>query len=222
VGKSRLAEETLARAVREGFKAGRATATAVAGAVPLGAIAHLLPAGVDLSEPVKGFAEVASALAGPQRRRWAVLIDDLHLLDAASAVLLRQLLDARVVRLIGTVRTGEPLGEAVQALTGSDAMHRVDLAELDREQVEAVLRAALGGPVAMGTAHELYGASRGNVLYLREMVHGALAAGSLANDGEIWELAEDRPVGTPMLTELIGARPPVQYWSCWRCASHYP
>ncbi|MFE2139846.1 ATP-binding protein [Streptomyces sp. NPDC059466] len=56
VGKSRLAEECLERAAAAGFRVGRATASAAAGVVPLGAIAHLLPAGVDLSDPVAGVA----------------------------------------------------------------------------------------------------------------------------------------------------------------------
>ncbi len=206
VGKSRLAEEVLAQVVREGWRAGRATATAAAAAVPLGALAHLIPSKVDLSDPVSGFAQVARVLAGPQRdRRWAVLVDDLHLLDAASAVLLRQLLDAGVVRLIATVRSGEPAGEAVQALTGGDAVHRVDLGPFDPSQLEQVLRAALGGPVGRRTLHILHAASEGNALYVRELVLGALAAGTLASDGEIWELEGELPA-TPKLAELIGVR----------------
>ncbi|MCX5233122.1 LuxR family transcriptional regulator [Streptomyces sp. NBC_00233] len=206
VGKSRLAEECLARVVRAGFRGGRATVTAAAAAVPLGAIAHLIPAGVDLSNPVKGFAAVARALAGPDRRRWALLVDDLHLLDATSAVLLQQLLDAGVVRLIGTVRTGEPSNDAVDLLTRGDAVHRVDLDAFDQDQVGQLLQAILSGPVGWRTVLTLYEASGGNVLYLHELVLGALQAGTLVSDGEIWELTQDRPVGTPRLTELIGAR----------------
>lgn len=208
VGKTRLAEECLARAAHEGLKAGHATATAAAATVPLGAIAHLIPAGVDLSDPAKGFTAVAAALSGSphKRRRWAVWIDDLHLLDATSAVLLRQLMDTSVVRLIGTVRTGEPVTEAVEALTCRDTVHRIDLTAFSREQAGAVLQGALGGPVGRRTLHELYTASGGNALYLRELVLGALQAGALASDGEIWELAGDRPVGTPRLAELIGIR----------------
>src|SRR5215469_15228427 len=123
IGKTRLAEECLARSARAGFNGGRATATAAAAAVPLGAIAHLIPPGLDLSDPVRGFAEVArtmSELDGGRKR--VLLVDDLQWLDAASAMLLRQLLDAGVIRLIGTVRTGEPVGEAVAALCGGDAV----------------------------------------------------------------------------------------------------
>ncbi|WP_435280065.1 LuxR C-terminal-related transcriptional regulator [Streptomyces sp. 1222.5] len=206
VGKTRLAEEGLAQVVQCGWKARRATATMAAAAVPLGALAHLIPAGVDLSDPVRGYAQVTRVLAGPERnRRWAVLVDDLHLLDAASAVLLHQLLDAGVVRLIGTVRTGEPVREAVQGLTDGDAVHRIDLGPFASEQLEQVLRAALGGPVGRHTLHTLSTASGGNALYVRELVLGAVAAGTLTNDGEIWELAGGLPA-TPLLAELIGTR----------------
>lgn len=191
-----------------GFRVGRATASAAAGAVPLGAIAHLLPAGVDLSDPVAGFAAVAERpAAGPGLRRWVLLVDDMHLLDSASAVLLRQLMDTGVILLIGTVRTGEPHGEAVAALWGGDAAYRVDLTVLSPEQIEALLQAALGGAVARRSLLELSAASGGNVLYLRELVLGALSAGDPTEDGEIWHLGEGRLPGTARLTEVIGTRP---------------
>lgn len=206
VGKSRLAEECLERAAAAGYRVGRATASVAAGAVPLGAIAHLLPVGVDLTDPVAGFAAVARELASGPGRQWVLFVDDMHLLDAASAVLLRQLMDTGVLLLIGTVRTGEPYGDAVAALRGGDAVYRVDLTVLGPEQVEALLQAALGRPVARRTLHELSAASGGNVLYLRELVLGALAAGNLAEDGEIWHLVDDRLPGTARLTEMISTR----------------
>ncbi|MFC9842402.1 LuxR C-terminal-related transcriptional regulator [Streptomyces sp. NPDC060223] len=206
VGKSRLADEFLVRAVGAGFEVARATASAAAGAVPLGAVAHLLPAGLDMSDPAAGFAAVSDALAGPRRRRWVLLIDDLHLLDAASAMLLQQLMATGSILVIGTVRTGEPLTPAVEALRAGDTVRRAELIELDQEQVEALLQAALGGPVGRRTLHQLWTASGGNVLYLRELVHGAMTSGDLVSDGEIWVLREGRLPGTPRLTELIGAR----------------
>ncbi|MCX2185019.1 LuxR C-terminal-related transcriptional regulator [Streptomyces sp. SKN60] len=207
VGKSRLAEECLARAARQGWRTRRVTASAAAAQVPLGAIAHLIPPGTDLSDPVKGFATVATALAGPQHdSHWAIWVDDLHQIDATSAVLLRQLLDARVIRLIATVRTGESLAEAVDALTSNDQVQRIELATFNQQQAQAVLDAALGGPVSRRTLQQLYAASGGNALYLHELVLGVLASGELASDGEIWELTGERPAGTPKLAELITAR----------------
>ena len=205
VGKTRLAEEYFALATQAGAVLGRATASRAAAAVPLGAIAHLIPAGVDLADSVRGFAQVTRALAGPGRGQ-VVLVDDLQWLDAASAVLLRQLIDAGSVRLIGTVRSGEPIGEAVEALCSGDTACRVDLAAFDLQQVEEVVRAALGGPMSRQTVRRLHDSSGGNALYLRELVSGALKEGALAYDGEIWELAEGGTSGTPRLVELISAR----------------
>jgi len=206
VGKTRLAEECLARATQAGVYGGRATASMAAATVPLGAIAHLIPAGLDLSDPVRGFAAVARALSGPDGGRGRViLVDDLQWLDAASAILLRQLLDAGVVRLIGTVRTGEPAGPAVGTLCGGDAVYRIDLGTFDLRQTDLALRAALGGPVVRHAVQDLHDRSGGNILFLRELVLGALDARLLAYDGEIWGLA-GRTAGTPRLSEMIAAR----------------
>ncbi|WP_369198932.1 helix-turn-helix transcriptional regulator [Streptomyces djakartensis] len=207
VGKSRLAEQVWLSARKEGWKGRRATATAVAATVPLGAIAHLIPSGVDFSDPIKGFAQIARALAGPDRRwRWALLVDDLHLLDTSSAMLLQQLMDAGVVRLIATLRTGEPIPDAVRDLCSTDVIHRLDVVTLSQNQTDVLLQAALGGPVGRRTLLELHRASGGNVLYLHELVLGALTTGAMARAGHIWELISDRPVGTPRLMELIQSR----------------
>ncbi|MGW3141179.1 AAA family ATPase [Streptomyces sp. NPDC001139] len=204
VGKSRLAEEFLAQAVRTGFKGGRATASAAAANVPLGAIAHLLPAGVNLSDPVERFATVAAALSADSKRRCVVWVDDLHLLDTTSAMLLRQLMDAGLIKLIATVRSGDLNSEAVQALAQGDAVARIDLVAFDRAQVETFLQAALGGTVGSHTVGLLYEVSGGNALYLRELVHGALAAGVLTSDGEVWHLAPvSKLPATERLNEVI-------------------
>ena len=210
VGKTRLAEEFAARATLGGtVLIGRATASSAAAAVPLGALAHLLPPGNDLSDPVNGFARVAAAIRAEGRGRVAgVLVDDLHLLDQVSAMLLRQLLDAGAVRLIATLRTDLPRAEAISALITGDSVHRIDLPAFTLEQSAAVVSAALGGAVARATVHELHTGSGGNALYLRELVLGGVKDGTLGWDGEIWRRTEDAApsAGTPRLAELIEAR----------------
>ncbi|MGW7201433.1 LuxR C-terminal-related transcriptional regulator [Streptomyces chryseus] len=205
VGKTRLAEEFLSICSRAGYTVIRIKGSAAARTVPLGAIAHLLPPDVDLSDPIKGFRDVVhtlSRLGG----RLALLVDDLHLLDSPSAMLLRQLLDSQRVRIVGTIRSGENFSDAVDTLTGGDSIHWINLAEFSQGQLEETLRAALGGDVGRSAIHSLHAATHGNVLYLRELVHGALANGTLINDGEIWELAEGWVPGTERLTELIESR----------------
>ncbi|MFB7868033.1 LuxR C-terminal-related transcriptional regulator [Streptomyces sp. NPDC056069] len=207
VGKSRLAEECLAQAVRDGFKGLRVTANATAGVVPLGAVAHLIPDGVDLSDPVRGFAVVADTLTRESRRcPWVVWVDDLHLLDASSAVLLKQLMDAGVIRLIATVRSGYEVGQAVGMLCHGDSVRRIDLAELRRRETEHLLQVALGGPVGRRTLRYLHEGSGGNVLYLHELVVGAASSEALVYDGEVWELAAASLHGPPSLLELVKAR----------------
>ncbi|MFB9895268.1 helix-turn-helix transcriptional regulator [Planobispora takensis] len=205
VGKSRLGEECLKRAQESGRRVGRATATVASASVPLGAVAHLLPAGVDLRDPVSGFSAVTRIMSRSASRSspMVVFIDDLHLLDATSAVLLRQLMDTDAIFLIASVRSGEPPSTAVAALTGGDAVHDVDLAPLDRPEVETLLERVLGGPVGSNTVSQLFTVSGGNVLYLRELVMGMTADGSLDSDGELWETAPGRVSGTRRLRDLI-------------------
>ncbi|MFD9623901.1 LuxR C-terminal-related transcriptional regulator [Streptomyces virginiae] len=206
VGKSRLAEECLRRAVQAGFRSGQATASTAAATVPLGAIAHLVADGLAALEPVASFSAVQRELSGAEQHRWVMLIDDLHLLDATSAMLLRQLMDANTIRLIGTVRAGEPISDAISTLQHGDATHRVHLSELSEAQVGELLRSALGGPVGLRTVRELFTASGGNVLYLRELVLGAFNMGTLKDDGEVWQLAANSIPGTPRLAALVEAR----------------
>ncbi|HET9168391.1 MAG TPA: LuxR C-terminal-related transcriptional regulator [Actinospica sp.] len=210
VGKTRLAEEFAARATLGGtVLIGRATASSAAAAVPLGALAHLLPPGNHMADPVNAFARVASVIRAEGRGRAAgVLVDDLHLLDTVSAMLLRQLLDAGAVRLIATLRTDLPRAEAISALITGDSVHRIDLPAFTLEQSAAVVAAALGGAVARAAVHELHTGSGGNALYLRELVLGGVKDGTLGWDGELWRRTADAApsAGTPRLAELIEAR----------------
>ncbi|MEU4836130.1 LuxR C-terminal-related transcriptional regulator [Streptosporangium sp. NPDC023615] len=209
VGKTRLAEECLAVASLRGHAVGRAAATGAAAGIPLGAIAHLLPDGVDLSDPVVGFATAVRLMsrAYTATARLVLLVDDLHLLDSASAMLLRQLMETGSVLLVGTVHSDSSSGENVVTLGRGDAVHHADLAPLTWRKVNELLRGALAGHVHRETVDRLHAASGGNPLYLGELVRGALTEGRLVNDGEIWRLAdaESLPV-TRRLTDLIRHR----------------
>ncbi|MFF3313424.1 LuxR C-terminal-related transcriptional regulator [Streptomyces sp. NPDC002952] len=206
VGKSRLVDEFLGLLSAQGVSCRRVVATVSAAAVPLGALAHLIPDGVDLSDPVHGFAAVARAMAGENQSDTAMLVDDIQLLDGTSAVLLRQLLDAGAVRIIATLRTGHPVAEAVASLIHGDAAHWVDLGELDETRTDQLLQATLGGPVARSALQMLHTAAKGNALYLRELVHAALVTGRLSHDGETWDLSVDWVPAATRLSALVGAR----------------
>ncbi|MFH0176656.1 LuxR C-terminal-related transcriptional regulator [Streptomyces cacaoi] len=208
VGKTRLAEEFLELAIAvSGQRTARAVASKAAAQVPLSAIAHLLPPGIDLTDPVSGFRAVAQTLAGPPGKPTVVFVDDMHLLDSSSAVLFGQLLNARAIALVGTARTGEPVGDAVEALLQhGDRVRRIDLSHMDRTQVEALVQRVLGGLVGSRTLHALFTASGGNILFLRELVLGAVESGTLSLNGDVWEIPDQWLAVTPHLNDLITAK----------------
>ncbi|MEV6317850.1 LuxR C-terminal-related transcriptional regulator [Streptomyces sp. NPDC051776] len=206
-GKTRLADECMEIAVDEGHVSSRAVASTAARTIPLGAIAHLLPSGIDVSDPVSLYDETARHLvaqAGDSRPAvW--FVDDLHLLDATSVTLLAQLLETGVLFLVGTVRNGVALSDLVESIERGDRGSRVDLQAWSLEQVETVLHTVLGGPVEMWTAHHLHSTSGGNALYLRELVRGALDSEVLVGEGGVWRLV-GKVESTRRLAEIINAR----------------
>lgn len=212
-GKTRLAEECLQVAERQGRACGRGAAGPDASEVPLGALAHLLCAVLDSDEigsgevvdPLKVFARAQQAFESRGGgARFVLMVDGLHELDGYSTTLLRQLLVAGTVFLIGTVPDNLRVPTPVSALWRDDRCHRVDLDHLPRDGVETLLFHALGAPVDGPTAHALWSTSRGNVLYLRELVLGALRSGVLVDVGGVWRLTQALP-STPRLNELVSS-----------------
>ncbi|MEU0785389.1 LuxR C-terminal-related transcriptional regulator [Streptomyces sp. NPDC006173] len=205
-GKTRLTEEFLGLAAADKRRTAKAVASRAAAQVPLGAIAHILPAGVDMTDPVRGFHAVAQALSDPARPT-VVLVDDLHMLDSSSAALLGQLLDSGTICLIGTARTGEQPSDVVDGLLQrGDHIRRTDLDHMVRDQVEELLQRVLKGPVSRRALHALYSASDGNPLFLRELVLGAIAQEKLTLNDGVWDTSEEPLPVTPHLRDLIASR----------------
>ena len=153
VGKSRLADEVVQRAVAAGWYTVRARGSAAAGAMPLGALVHLLPRELldNRFDPVALYGEVVAFL--DQRRagqRLVLLVDDLQWLDTASAALLGQLVDGGTASLVGTVRSGRTCARRGGGTVATRRCLRVDLDALTASDVDTLLHLALGGPVHSG------------------------------------------------------------------------
>ncbi len=131
--------------------------------------------------------------------------DDLHLLDATSGTLLAQLVDADLVFLVGTVRAPEPAPAALTGLWQRARVHRVDLLDLDHDAIEALLPAVLDVPVEAATVEEIWTASQGNVLFVRELVLGSLEQGQLVKSRGSWRLTGPLAT-TARLGELMESR----------------
>ena len=136
--------------------------------------------------------------------RTVLFIDDVHLLDPTSAVLVGSLVEAGHVFLIATVRSGAMVPDVVAGIDSSDRSQRVDLAELTLAQVDGLLRLVLGGLVDAGACLQLHRVSGGVLLFLRELVRGALEAGTLIGDGGVWRLL-GAPLGWSVLRGNTGA-----------------
>ncbi len=206
VGKTRLAREALAAAEAKGCSTGWAAASRAVAAIPFGAIVHLLPAESDNSTHLQVLQRTGEWLTSQARGRRVVLgVDDAHLLDDASAALVHHLAVTGVAFVVATLRTGEPCPEPVTALWKDGAAERLEVQGLARTEVAELIEAALGAPVDGLTGERLWQLSRGNILYLRELVRGGRQTGALAYAEGIWQWA-GRVSAPPQLVELIQAR----------------
>jgi DNA-binding CsgD family transcriptional regulator len=210
VGKTRLAHEALVVAERAGLAIAQATATRSATELPFGALAPLLPEqpadpGVvdDRADLLRRSVSALAERSGDQRL--LLFVDDAHLLDDASAILVHQLAATGVATVLATVRTGVPAPDPVVSLWKDGLAERVELEGLDGEATADLLAKVLGGPVDPGAAVQFTERCRGNALFLRELVLGALDDGSLRDDNGIWRL--DRALSpSARLVEIVEAR----------------
>ncbi|WP_212831742.1 LuxR family transcriptional regulator [Catellatospora sp. TT07R-123] len=206
VGKSRLALECLAAAEDRGHHVAHVTATASASAVPLSALAPLLPAEQDMADPHTLFEAARRRLRDrAQGRRFVLAIDDVDLLDTVSLALLSFLMADGTLFVVATQRREGAVPDALETRWRDGRAVRLTLDALHRQSVETLLHFALGGPATAGAVQWLWEASRGNVLFLRELVLSAQHEGALACPAGVWQLLRT-PRGSSGLIELVQAR----------------
>ena len=206
IGKTRLVDEVLDRLEPDRFAVVRTGATAADSAIPFGAFGHLLPAedpATAAVNPLRWAAEALRGLAG--RSPLLVAVDDAHLLDPTSAALVHHLVLHRQARVLATVRTGAAAPDPVTALWKDDLARRLDLVPLSRSESQEAVEAALGGQLAAPTARRLHDSTRGNPLFLRELVLAGLAEGRLTRTRGVWHWHGDLPL-SPRLRGLVEAR----------------
>lgn len=204
VGKTRLATEAVAPLVDAGTTVRRIAGNPAGTAVPLAAFAALAPgrSGGDALQAV------LEALA-VDRRGFDSLpilqVDDAHWLDEASTVVLHQLAVDGRVRLIVTMRLGEPVPPAVSAFLRGSSIDVTNLDPLPDEDLLALLRSAIDGPIDGATEARLVRYSGGNTLFLTALTDGAIDSGLLTRVGGLWRLTGDVAIA-PMLEDVLRAR----------------
>jgi DNA-binding CsgD family transcriptional regulator len=211
VGKTTLALTGVEWAEQRGIAHRRAGATRASQGLPFGAFASLLPPerrGADPSREDLGvlLGRYARAMVEEaQGRPLLVFVDDAHLLDNGSAVLVHQMALTRAATVLATVRAGEALPDPVLSLWKDGPAERIEIGVLDDETIEELLISALAGPVDGATVQALAGRSRGNPMFLRELVSGALETGALVEAEGLWRL-EGAFSPTLRLVELVALR----------------
>ena len=179
-GKTTLAMMCLQLVRDREISVARTTATYASQRLPFGTLAPIVPPdlGVDrLSRDGHGqllrfYARAVTAGAGG--RPLVVFVDDAHLLDDGSATLLHHLALTQAATILVTVRTGESAPDPVVAMWKDALAERIDVGALDDAAIEELLVAVLGDPVDEASVRHLADRSRGNPMYLRELVTGAV------------------------------------------------
>ena len=211
VGKTRLARAALTQAEAEGLATRWVAATRSASTVPLGAFAHLVPPG--LTQAQEGQDARAATLGAIVRAieeqgsgpGTVIGVDDAHLLDDASATLVHLLACDGAAHVVATVRSGEPTPDPIVALWKDDLAVRVEVQPLSRAEVADLLGRTLGATVDGATARRLFDVTRGNVLFLRELVTAGLSADALVERAGVWCWEGPLRPGLP-LRDLIAER----------------
>ncbi|OZV77137.1 hypothetical protein CA850_24295 [Micromonospora echinospora] len=204
VGKTRLAREAVTLAGQQGATTRWVVGTASSRGLALGAFAGLL--GVLRGDPTGVVAEAVRAFSSGASNGQVVLgVDDAHLLDDMSALLVHQLVVQGAAVVVVTVRTGEAVPELVTRLWKDGHIERFEVGPLGPQRTGSFLEAVLGGPVERTSVHRVWEITQGNLLYLRHFVAGEAEAGRLQQVRGIWRWS-GAALMSPGLTELVTIR----------------
>ena len=206
VGKTRLARELTARSAIDGARVEWIIATATAARVPLGAVAHLVATdelGGDRDATLKRIA--ATLKRAGDEGPFILGVDDAHLLDDASALLVHLLAMTRTAVVVATIRSGEPVPDAIVSLWKDVGATLIALQSLARDEVDELIASVLDGSVDGAASQFLWETSGGNALYLRELVRDGLESGALRREHGLWRWHGELHPGE-RLRELIAAR----------------
>ncbi len=204
VGKSRIAREALSEVATRGYEDRWVVGTSSAREVPLGAFsAWTQPDMTDTVALVRGTIE--SLTAAPAGAPVVVCVDDAHLLDDLSIFVVHQIVQRGAAKVILTLRDGEPIPTALQEIWKGGQFDRLDVQPLSLDETAELLSVVLGGLMDPDAAQRLWGLTRGNVLYLRNIVERELADDRLVQQQGYWRWIGD-PIMPPGLIELIESR----------------
>jgi DNA-binding CsgD family transcriptional regulator len=204
VGKSRIAREALSSAGSQGCEVRWIVGTSSARSIPLGALSSWAESVADDNLELVRSA-IASLTSSPPGKTVVLGVDDVALLDDLSTFVVHQIIQHRAAKVVLTIRQGESIPAGVRELWDGGHLDRLDLQPLSGSETTALISATLGGPVDPQAAERLWTLTRGNPLYLRNIVEQEVADERLAMQDDYWRWLGD-PVLPPSLIELVEGR----------------
>ena len=204
LGKTRVAQEVIDRYAASGTPVVRVVASPASAPVPLAPLAALVGDAIGI-EAMNAARRSVAALARQGSSRPLLSVDDLHLLDEASAIVIHQLLTTGTVRVLATVRSSATCPPAVDRLRQSTGVDHVELGTMADADIADLVERALGGPLSGHARSVIITSAAGNPMYARELVEGSVAAGAMQRHGGVYGF-EGRMVATPLLEEVVLAR----------------
>jgi ATP/maltotriose-dependent transcriptional regulator MalT len=174
--------------------------------LPFGAFARLLPGNLDEVDQVDLLSILGMQLQDRAAGRPIVLaVDDVHLLDGLSAGFIDYVSLRGLATVLLTLRSGSPIPDALSRLCRSGDIPRLELQALSRSEFDEILEQALDGLIESLTLERMWAATRGNVLFARELIADLRESGELREMHGVWRWAGG--VGpAPRLREAIAAR----------------
>ncbi|KAA0108477.1 LuxR family transcriptional regulator [Mycolicibacterium sp. P9-22] len=198
VGKTRLARDAVELA-NDTWSVHRVAGTTTGRAISLGAFARW--AGDADTSPAALVRKVINGLTA-DGKPLLLFVDDAHLLDDLSAMVVHQLVLQDAAKVVATLRTGQPAPDAITALWKDRLLRRLELQPLSRAETITLLEAGLGGSWHSDATSRMWKLTQGNALFLRHLLDQELESGRLIDDAGVWTWRGASAV-SPSLIELV-------------------
>jgi ATP/maltotriose-dependent transcriptional regulator MalT len=134
-----------------------------------------------------------------------LVVDDVHHLDDASAVLVNQLVTNGDVGLVASQTSGTIAPEPIARLWQDGVVDRIELGPLGRDHVAELAESIAGSPLDALSLELLWSTTEGNALFVREVLIAARESGNLGVENGVAQI-RSVPATAPRLVDFVRHR----------------